>query len=135
MIYFLPDNGRYKREGGNNYMTFYQELQLNQSGSKNLIKNTSEKKERIYHIMVYLFKILLTMAFCMIFVIGYTQLFGEDNSITGVVVLLCVMVFRYADFGIQTREGIRILFLIFGLFRIMGFWECLTDILLSLFIY
>lgn len=99
-------------------MTFYQELQLNQAGSKNLIKNASEKKERIYHIMVYLFKILLTMAFCMIFVIGYTQLFGEDNSITGVVVLLCVMVFRYADFGIQTREGIRILFLIFGMLAV-----------------
>ena len=43
-------------------MTFYQELQLNQAGSKALIKASKSKKEKYRHIAVYLFKILLTVA-------------------------------------------------------------------------
>ena len=35
-------------------MTFYQELQLNQAGSKNLLKKSETTKEKMYHILVYL---------------------------------------------------------------------------------
>ena len=45
-------------------MTFYQELQLNQAGSKNLLKKSETVKEKSYHILVYLVKIAVTMAFC-----------------------------------------------------------------------
>ena len=38
-------------------MTFYQELQLNQAGSKNLLKKSETVKEKSYHILVYLVKI------------------------------------------------------------------------------
>ena len=34
-------------------MTFYQELQLNQAGSKNLLKKSETVKEKSYHILVY----------------------------------------------------------------------------------
>lgn len=78
-------------------MTFYQELQLNQAGSKALIRNIKDPKEKWKHICIYLFKILLTVAFCVVFVTIYTKVFGEENSIVGVVVLLAVMVFRNAD--------------------------------------
>ena len=44
-------------------MTLYQELQLNQAGSKQLIRNTQDKKKKHVIIAVYLFKILLTLAF------------------------------------------------------------------------
>ena len=37
-------------------MTFYQELQLNQAGSKNLLKKSETLKEKSYHIWVYLVK-------------------------------------------------------------------------------
>ena len=30
-------------------MTFYQELQLNQAGSKNLLKKSETLKEKLYH--------------------------------------------------------------------------------------
>ena len=43
-------------------MTFYQELQLNQAGSKNLLKKSETVKEKSYHILVYLVKIAVTMA-------------------------------------------------------------------------
>ena len=80
-------------------MTFYQELQLNQAGSKNLLKKSETTKEKIYHMLVYLVKIAVTMAFCFLFVTVFSILFGNENSIVGVVVLLCLMVFRNADLG------------------------------------
>ena len=49
-------------------MTFYQELQLNQAGSKNLLKKSETLKEKLYHMWVYLVKIAVTMAFCFSFV-------------------------------------------------------------------
>ena len=44
-------------------MTFYQELQLSSTGSKQLIKNTADKKEKRRHILIYNFKVYLVMAF------------------------------------------------------------------------
>ena len=35
-------------------MTFYQELQLSSAGSKQLIKNTTDKKEKWRHILMYI---------------------------------------------------------------------------------
>ena len=88
-------------------MTFYQELQLNQAGSKNLLKKSETRKEKLYHMWVYLVKIAVTMAFCFLFVTIFSILFGNENSIVGVVVLLCLMVFRNADLGIHTRSEER----------------------------
>ena len=39
-----------KKTRGNQTMTFYQELQLSSVGSKQLIKNTTDKKEKRRHI-------------------------------------------------------------------------------------
>ena len=96
-------------------MTFYQELQLNQVGSKALLKSIKEPKEKAKHWAIYLFKILLTVSFCVLFVTLYTKIFGADNSIVGVVVLLSVMVFRQADLGIHTPHGAAVLLGIFGI--------------------
>ena len=62
-------------------MTFYQELQLNQAGSKNLLKKSETLKEKLYHMWVYLVKIAATMAFCFFFVSIFSILFGNENSI------------------------------------------------------
>lgn len=94
-------------------MTFYQELQLNQFGSKEVIRNSKTRKEKLYHIMVYLTKIVITVAFCFLFVTVYSLIFGNENSIVGVVVLLHVLVFKNAHFGIHVRESIWLLFLFF----------------------
>ncbi len=94
-------------------MTFYQELQLNQAGSKNLLKKSETLKEKLYHMWVYLVKIAVTMAFCFFFVSIFSILFGNENSIVGVVVLLCLMVFRNADLGIHTGQSTMLLALFF----------------------
>ena len=92
-------------------MTIYQELQLNQAGSKAVIKSSLTGKEKLKHTAIYLFKIFITMVFCMAFVIGYSKIFGDANSVVGVVILLCIMVFRFADFGIYTPHGLSSLFI------------------------
>ncbi len=48
-----------------------------------------------------------------IFVTIFSILFGNENSIVGVVVLLCLMVFRNADLGIHTGQSTMLLALFF----------------------
>ena len=54
------------KKRGKEKMTFYQELQLSSVGSKQLIKNTTDKKEKRRHILIYNFKVYLVMAFCVV---------------------------------------------------------------------
>lgn len=105
------------KRGGND-LSFYQELQLNQAGSKALIRACQTKKELCIHTLIYIFKILLTLLFCTTFVVLYTTLFGPENSITGVVVLLFVMVFRKADLGIKASHASLLMLVIFGILAI-----------------
>lgn len=100
-------------------MKFYDELQLNQAGSKQLIRNSNTNKERIYHTCVYLFKILLTVSFCFAFVTIFSMLFGNDNSIIGVIVLLYLLVFRSSHFTINTKESILLINIFFLIMAIM----------------
>ena len=97
-------------------MTFYQELQLSSTGSKNLIKTTTDPKERRRHILIYNFKVYLVMAFCFFTVTAFSAVFGSQNSVAGVVVLLALLVLRQADFGIRTTHG---LLCIAGIFMIL----------------
>lgn len=94
-------------------MNFYQELQLNQAGSKMLIRNSESAKEKAYHIGVYLFKIFITMVFCVAFVTAYSKIFGSENSIVGVVMLLCIMGFRFVNTGLKPAHGILAMLFIF----------------------
>ena len=99
-------------------MTFYQELQLNQAGSKGVIRKSETSKEKAYHIAVYLFKIAITMVFCFCFVAAFSMIFGNDNSVVGVVVLLCLMVFKNADFGVKLKDSIGLLTVFFAVMMI-----------------
>lgn len=95
-------------------MTVYQELQLNQAGSKALIRASQGKGEKWKHILIYNFKIYLTVMFCTVFVTIYGQLFGGENSIVGVVVLLAVLVFRNVDLGFHAGESMGVMMGIFA---------------------
>ena len=58
-------------------MTFYQELQLNQAGSKNLLKKSETLKEKLYHMWVYLVKIAVTWHFVfslLVFSVSYLEM-------------------------------------------------------------
>ena len=85
-------------------MIFYKELQLNQKSSKELIRNSQTTKEKLYHIAVYFFRIAITVAFCFLFITLFSILFWNENSIVGVVVLLCIMVSIQAHFEIHAGQ-------------------------------
>ena len=87
-------------------MTFYQELQLSSIGSKELIKKTTDPKEKRRHILIYNVKVYLVVAFCFALVTLFSAVFGSGNSVAGVVVLLALLVLRQADFGIKTTHGL-----------------------------
>lgn len=104
------------RKGKQETMTFYQELQLSSAGSKQLIKNTKDSKEKRRHILIYNFKVYLVMIFCVAVVTVFSKLLGNNNSVVGVTVLLAVLVLRQADFGIKTSHG---LISIMGIYAIL----------------
>lgn len=99
-------------------MTVYQELQLNAAGSKALVRNAKDKREKWRHMLIYLFKVVITLVFCMSVVMAYSMIFGAENSTAGVVVLLALLVLRMADFGIKTTHGIGVIFLVFGILAV-----------------
>ena len=94
-------------------MTFYQELQLSSTGSKQLIRSTTDPKEKRRHILIYNFKVYLVI--CVAVVSMYSKLTGSSNSVVGVTVLLAVLVLRQADFGIRTTHGLLSIAGIFGI--------------------
>lgn len=99
-------------------MTFYQELQLNQAGSKEYISSFKDPKEKLKHIGIYLLKIIITIAFCTAFITLFSLIFGSSNSLAGLAVLLSIMAFRYSDFGIRSSHAIFCVFAVFGILAI-----------------
>ena len=85
-------------------MTFYQELQLSSTGSKQLIRSTTDPKEKRRHILIYNFKVYLVMAFCVAVVSMYSKLTGSSNSVVGVTVLLAVLVLLWIGRGGREPE-------------------------------
>lgn len=86
-------------------MTFYQELQLNQAGSKSYISSFQTSKDKLKHTGIFLFKVVLNIAFCTAFIALFCTFFGAENSVAGLAVLLSIMVFRSADLGIRASHG------------------------------
>ena len=99
-------------------MTFYQELQLNQAGSKAYISSFESPKDKWKHTGIYLFKIFLNIAFCTVFIALFSILFGAENSSAGLAVLLSIMVFRSADFGIRVSHGTWNVLIVFGILAV-----------------
>ena len=99
-------------------MTFYQELQLDQAGSKSYISSFQKRKDKLKHTGIYLFKILLNVAFCTVFIALFCTLFGAENSVAGLTVLLSIMVFRHADLGIRASHGLFDILIVFTILAI-----------------
>ena len=115
-------------------MKFYDELQLNQAGSKELIRKSEDRKAKLYHIFVYLFKIAITVGFCFLFVTSFSMAFGSDNSIVGVVVLLYLLVFRNSHFTVKTNQSILLIWLFYFLMAFMPRLANISNPIVGLFI-
>lgn len=97
-------------------MTFYQELQLDQAGSKKYLATFTKPKDKLKHGAIFLLKICLTVAFSVAFVSVFAQIFGPENTIAGVVVLLGVMAFRSTDLDLPVGQSVAVIFVLFGIF-------------------
>ena len=97
-------------------LRFYQQLQLNQAGSKKLIADTTAPKLKVQRTGIYIFKVMLTVAFCFCFVTAFSVCLGSENSIIGVVTLLCILVMRQVNFSIDPKHSIAVLLIVFGIF-------------------
>lgn len=99
-------------------MTFYQELQLNQAGSKNFIAGLSKPKDKFVHILTFILKVVLNIAFSISVITLLSMIFGSENSIAGLVLLLGITTFRFTDLDIHATHSIGAVFLIFAIFAV-----------------
>lgn len=94
-------------------MTFYQELQISAGESKALIEKSKTKKEKLYHIAAYVFKVIITILFCIASITIFTAFFGDENRMPGVIVVLGIMMFRNIDLEIRMSHSIFSIILIY----------------------
>lgn len=99
-----------------------------------MVRESESFKDKAYHTMVYLVKIAITMVFCFSFVSAFSILFGSENSIVGVVVLLCLMVFRNAHFDIHAGQSTLLLALFFAVMTVFPHLANMVSPLLGLLI-
>ena len=76
------------------------------------------QKRNINVILIYNFKVYLVVAFCFAVVTLYSMIFGSQNSVVGVLVLLVLMILRQVDFGIDTKHSIGVIFMIFAILAV-----------------
>lgn len=87
----------------------------NISTKRNYDMNEKKGKENLKFILS---KTLLFI-FCVLFIKVYSTLFGSENSIVGVVLLMALLMFTQSDFGYNTKLAsisIPIMFVVIGIF-------------------
>ncbi len=99
-------------------MTFYQELQLNQAGSKSYVASFKKPKDKFVHILIYILKIFLNIAFSTAVIVFSGLIFGFENCVAGLVLLLGILVFRFTDLDIHATHSLGAIYLIFAIFAI-----------------
>lgn len=86
-------------------MSFYQAMQLGASQLKPMIEKEEDKALKRKYKWALIIKNLLCLLFCMVIVIAFSKLFGEENSIVGVVTVVALMTFRFSNFNFNTVES------------------------------
>lgn len=97
-------------------MSFYEVMQLGACNIKPLIKVTKDDKLRKKYITAFIVKNFLCLLFCMIIVIFFSNVFGVDNSIVGVVTVIAIMTFRFANLDFKTGQSAITILGIFTIF-------------------
>lgn len=115
-------------------MKFYDLLQCGTIQMKNMIKNEKDKNEKKRLIIAFILKNIFCIAFCMAVVILYTILFGAENSIAGVVVLIAILVFRFVDLGVNLKSGIAGIAIIFSIYAFLPYLSNILNPSIAIFI-
>ena len=78
-------------------MGFYQAMQLGAASLKLLIKNAEDKKLKQKYIIAFVLKNLLCILFCIFVIMSFSNIFGSENSIVGVITVLSLQTFRFSN--------------------------------------
>lgn len=99
-------------------MSFYQTMQLGKCDLKELIKGTGDKRLKKKYIMALIIKNFACILFCMAMVTFFSDIFGIENSIVGVVTVIALMTFRFSNLDFKTGESAVAILGIFVIFII-----------------
>lgn len=99
-------------------MTFYQAMQVGANVMKPLIKDTQSKKLKQKYITAFILKNILCLIFCILVVTSFAKVFGNENSIVGVVTILGVLTFRFSNIDFDVKQSSFTLFGVFCIFMV-----------------
>lgn len=99
-------------------MSFYQVMQLGAINLKPLIKNTEDKKLKQKYITAFVLKNILCLLFCIVVVTSFSIIFGNENSIIGVVTVISLLTFRFSNLDFDVKQSAFTLFGIFCIFMV-----------------
>ncbi|WP_343337204.1 hypothetical protein TPELB_22970 [Terrisporobacter petrolearius] len=107
-------------------MSFYQAMQLGAAQLKPLIKEESDKKLKQKYTGALITKNILCMLFCILVVSSFSNIFGKENSIVGVVTVILILTFRFANLDFKIKQSAITLI---GVFLIYAISPYLSNIL------
>ena len=97
-------------------MTFYESMQLGACNLKPIIKETNDNKLKSKYIISLIIKNILCLAFCMAFAIYFGKIFGNENSIVGIITVIALLTFRFSNLDFKVGQSA---ITIFGIFIIL----------------
>lgn len=115
-------------------MSYYELMQMGASSIKPLIKKTEDAKLKKKYISALIVKNVLCILFCMLVVTTFTNIFGVNNSIVGVVTVVLLMSVRFVDLDFKTSQSTFAILGIFAIFIISPYVVTLVNPVLGFFI-
>lgn len=115
-------------------MSFYQAMQLGACNLKPMIKECSDKTLKRKYIKALIVKDILCLLFCMLIVTSFSIIFGEENSIVGVVTVLALLTFRFSNLDFNISQSAYTIFGIFVICMIGPFIASLSNPIVSFII-
>lgn len=112
-------------------MNFYQAMQLGAANLKPLIKKATDKKEKRKHTSALIIKDILCMIFCIVVITLFTNLFGSENSIVGVVTVIAILTYRLSNLGFDAKQSAIAMLGIFAIFMVGPYFASISSPLIS----
>lgn len=115
-------------------MSFYELMQMSASSIKPLMKKTDDAKLKEKYMAALIVKNFLCILFCTLIVTVFTNLFGANNSIVGVVTVITLLTVRFADLDFKASHSTFAILSIFAIFSISPYVVTLVNPVLGFFI-
>ncbi len=109
-------------------MSFYQAMQLGANNLKPLIKDTEDKKLKKKYMTALVLKNILCLLFCMIVVTSFGKIFGNENSVVGVVTVIALLTYRLSNLDFDVKQSTFTIFGIFCIFMVGPYLASISSV-------